>query len=299
MKCVRVEKNRDYTVISNVFLRDNRLSLKAKGMLSMLMSLDKDWDFTIKGFIQLTKEGESSVYNTIRELKELGYCVEKKKRGDNQCFMGSEYVFYESPFSQVTDNQPRRENPDVENPDVENPDVENQGQLNTNNNKILNKRNKENIKRKETDTYFETCWEAYHRKGSKKQARYQWEKLTNEEKQSVMPHIKAYVSSREITFQKDFERYLRDRIFEDVIYSKSGQMVFDPQKGDSNAYMPQQSPTLKWNDYYKCYMYIGFWDGHIADGYSDDERPDGASVTLNNGRGTIVWNKGQKQWIKE
>ena len=64
-------------------------------------------------------------------------------------------------------------------------------------------------------------------------------------------------------------------------------------------YIPLCGGALNWNDYYKCYMYVGFWDGHIADGYSDDERPDGASVTLNNGRGTIVWDKGQKQWIRE
>jgi hypothetical protein len=67
----------------------------------------------------------------------------------------------------------------------------------------------------------------------------------------------------------------------------------------NNEYIPEQSPMLMWNDYYKCYMYTGYWDGHISDGYEDDNRPDGASVTLNNGRGTIVWSNKTKQWIKQ
>lgn len=64
-------------------------------------------------------------------------------------------------------------------------------------------------------------------------------------------------------------------------------------------YTPMCGGALNWNDYYNCYMYVGFWNGKsIADGYTDDTRPDGASITLNNGRGTIVWNSKSKMWIK-
>ena len=57
--------------------------------------------------------------------------------------------------------------------------------------------------------------------------------------------------------------------------------------------------ALSLNDYYRCYMYVGYWDGkHIPDGYDDDTRPDGASVTLNNGRGEIVWSTITKTWNK-
>lgn len=164
---------------------------------------------------------------------------------------------------------------------------------------ITNNKEKDiNISSKK-DELFEECWKAYNRKGSKKQSKAQWAKLSDDEKQSIMPHIKSYTSSREINYQKDFERYLRDKIFNEVIYDKSGQVVFDPQKCITSDYMPQQSPMLNWNEYYNCYMYVGYWDGHIPDGYSDDDRPDGASVTLNNGRGTIVWDRETKQWIKK
>jgi len=64
-------------------------------------------------------------------------------------------------------------------------------------------------------------------------------------------------------------------------------------------YMPQQSPLLCWNEYYKCYMYLGYFAGHISDGYEDETRPNGVKITLNNGRGDIVWDSKTKQWVKQ
>ena len=162
-----------------------------------------------------------------------------------------------------------------------------------------NKEKKENIlkEKKERDDLFEKCWIAYRRKGKKGKALQYWEKLTESERQMVLPHIKAYVLSRELQYQQDFERYLRDKTFMTIVFSKNN-VVYDPTKGDDSSYIPQCGGALNWNDYYKCYMYVGYWDGHISDGYSDDDRPNGASVTLNNGRGTIVWDKETKQWIK-
>lgn len=69
--------------------------------------------------------------------------------------------------------------------------------------------------------------------------------------------------------------------------------------GKDAPYTPLTDGALSWNKYYNCYMYVGYWDGrHIADGYDDDTRPDGASVTLNNGRGVIVWSSETKTWNK-
>ena len=66
----------------------------------------------------------------------------------------------------------------------------------------------------------------------------------------------------------------------------------------SSAYSPICGGALNWNEYYKCYMFTGYWDGHIPDGYTDEKRPNGASVTLNNGRGVVTWNKETKTWNK-
>lgn len=147
------------------------------------------------------------------------------------------------------------------------------------------------------DELFEKCWVEYKRKGSKKKSFEYWKKLTEEEKCKVLPHIKAYVASRDLNFQKDFERYLRDRIFLDIVY-KNNSVIYDPTRNKENEYSPQTSPLIAWNEYYKCYMYLGYFDGHISDGYNDNERPDGASITLNNGRGTIVWNAQALAWDK-
>ena len=69
--------------------------------------------------------------------------------------------------------------------------------------------------------------------------------------------------------------------------------------GKDAPYTPLTDGALSFNEYYNCYMYVGYWDGkHIPDGYDDDTRPDGASVTLNNGRGTITWDSKTKTWNK-
>lgn len=161
--------------------------------------------------------------------------------------------------------------------------------------KCINKEDeKESLSKK--DELFEECWKAYRRKGSKAKAKPYWKKLTEEEKNRVLPHIKAYVSARDISYQKDFERYLRDKIFETVVVNGKD-IVYDPTCGTESEYHPYGNLSLMFNDIHQCYIYIGYYDGTLIDGYTDDERPDGATVMLNNGRGTIVWNKSEKRWI--
>ena len=165
------------------------------------------------------------------------------------------------------------------------------------NNSSISKEKKERDKSlSKKDELFEECWEAYRRKGSKANAKPYWKKLTEEEKNRVLPHIKAYVSVRDIAFQKDFERYLRDKIFETVVVNGKD-IVYDPSQGTESEYHPYGNLSLMFNDIHQCYIYIGYYDGTLIDGYTDDERPDGATVMLNNGRGTIVWSKSEKRWI--
>ena len=156
-----------------------------------------------------------------------------------------------------------------------------------------------------TSELFEECWVAYKRKGSKKKSLDYWKKLTDTEKENVLPHIKAYVSTRDLQFQKDFERYLRDKIFQTVVFSGNN-VVYDPTKlgkGESanDVYMPSGNFSITWDDALKAYLYIGYYsDGFgIADGYTDGNRPDGATIVLNNGRGTIVWSSETRKWIRK
>lgn len=280
-------KNANYTTISNVFLRDKELSLKAKGLLATILSLPENWDFSIKGICATIKEGTTAVYSAINELKEHGYCKVVTYRNEKGMIVGNDYTFYEDPS-------------------MENLNVGNQIQINTNislpNTKDTD--NKEKNKEEETNKeLFEKCWIAYRRKGKKGKSLPYWKKLTESEKQMVLPHIKAYVTSRELQYQQDFERYLRDKTFTTIVFLKN-KVIYDPTRLDkkdkaNEVYMPLTDGALSWNEYYNCYMYVGYWDGkHIPDGYDDDTRPDGASVTLNNGRGTITWDSKTKTWNK-
>lgn len=170
---------------------------------------------------------------------------------------------------------------------------------------IYNNKEKNEIDKsisKSSDELFETCWVAYRRKGKKGKAKSYWNKLTQSEKENVLAHIKPYVSSRELQYQQDFERYLRDKTFLSVVISKNN-IVYDPTKlgkGESatNVYLPSGNFAITWDDNLKAYLYIGFYsDGMMMpDGYDNDNRPDGAKLVLNNGRGTITWNKTTKTW---
>ena len=146
------------------------------------------------------------------------------------------------------------------------------------------------------DELFEECWKAYRRKGHKAIAKPYWNKLSEEEKQRVLPHIKVYVTVRELNFQQDFERYLKDKTYDSIIV-KGNQIVYDPTCETETEYHPYGNLSLMFNDIHQCYIYIGHYDGTLIDGYTDDERPDGATVMLNSGRGIIVWSKSEKRWI--
>lgn len=164
------------------------------------------------------------------------------------------------------------------------------------NNNTTNKEKEIDLSISKKDDFFEQCWKEYKRKGSKAKAKIQWNKLSQEEKDKVITHIKAYVQSRELQYQKDFERYLKDKIFDTLVIANNN-IIYDPTMFNANEYRPTLTSQLFFQNELRTYIYIGFWDGFISDGYNDNNRPNGASIMLNNGRGTIIWNKNNKQWI--
>ena len=93
------------------------------------------------------------------------------------------------------------------------------------------------------DELFEKCWVAYRRKGSKKKAKEYWNKLSGKEKNSVLDHINAYVSSREVSYQKDFERYLRDKTFSTVVF-QNNMVLYDPT-GETDMKNAREEILLK------------------------------------------------------
>ena len=135
MNKVTRKKTSKYTTISNGFLRDNNLSLKAKGFLTVIMALPDDWDFSIKGICSVLKEGKTSVYSAVQELKENRYCKTTPSRDEKGLIIGLDYVFYEEPYKE----EPNKEEPQQDNPHSENRDMDNMPQLNTKDDKENNR----------------------------------------------------------------------------------------------------------------------------------------------------------------
>ena len=101
MGIFRVEKVKDYTTISNYHLRDKNLSLKAKGLLTLILALPEDWNFTIRGLSAICKEGAESIGTALKELEKGGYLVRKRVRGIDGRMSDTEYNFYEEPVRQM------------------------------------------------------------------------------------------------------------------------------------------------------------------------------------------------------
>ena len=136
MAVFRIEKTRDYTVMSNHHLRDKSLSLKAKGLLSLMLSLPEEWDYTTKGLARICKDGVDSICAGVRELEEHGYVIRQRVRNPNGQLGAIEYTILEQPRPPEP-GKPERENPVLDNPEqvspvLEEPEQGNPAQLSTN-----------------------------------------------------------------------------------------------------------------------------------------------------------------------
>ena len=134
MAVFRVERNKGYTVMSNHHLRNKELSLKAKGLLSQMLSLPEDWDYTLAGLSLINREKIDAIREAVRELERAGYIVRSRERDEKGRLRGAEYVIYEQPQTPTLDlptlENPTLDNPTLENPTLEKPTLENPTQLN-------------------------------------------------------------------------------------------------------------------------------------------------------------------------
>lgn len=125
---IRVNRTNNYTVMSKYHLKEKEMSLKAKGLLSLMLSLPDDWDYSIDGLVTLSRDGKDSVMNALIELEKFRYLKRTKLTNEKGQFAGYDYDIYEKPYTE----NPQMEKPCSENPNTENPNTENPTQLNTN-----------------------------------------------------------------------------------------------------------------------------------------------------------------------
>ena len=157
MAVFRVQKTQNYTIMSNHHLRNKALSLKAKGLLSLMLSLPEDWDYTTRGLASICKEGVDGIRATVRELENAGYIIRRRVRDQSGQVRGMEYTVFEQPQEPEPENpvqaKPEREKPVQAKPAQEKPAQENPAQLNTNPQKT--KKSKTDISRTHQSIYPE------------------------------------------------------------------------------------------------------------------------------------------------
>lgn len=320
------EKQTNYTTISNVFLKDKELSIKAKGFLAVVMGLPEKWEFSIKGICSILKEGKTAIYSVIQELKEHKYCKTIDIRNDKGLFVGIDYIFYEEPFT---------DNPQQEYPYSENRNMDNEPQYNkedNSNKERINKRdNKKEIEDKSSITKesidfaeIQKKWKEYNPNlkqprdiGKKrKDAIKNLLKNNNATIEDLYTAFKLIAASsfcqgkNDHKWKASFDWLILDtkgcfnRLFEGVyaFTDREKEMVERVKSGEyynaENEYRPEESGMLIWSDNIKGYICIDmFYEDTVNyDGYTPDDRPDGATVYLNNGRGKVVWSKAEKKW---
>lgn len=121
---IRVDRNSNYTTMANFHLRDKELSLKAKGLMSFMLSLPEDWDYSVMGLVSCLKESRNTVRVTLQELEHRGYLTRNRIRDEHGLLRQTEYILSEQPKSK--------------NPTLDNPTLDNSPQLNTNITNISN-----------------------------------------------------------------------------------------------------------------------------------------------------------------
>lgn len=130
MAVFRVEKDTNYTTMCNYHLRDKNLSLKAKGLLSLFLSLPDEWHYSVKGIVAISKEGKDGINSTLQELERYGYLIRHQTRQSGGKMGETEYVIFEQPQPDMPQSdspyaeKPYADNPDTDKPDADNPDAD-------------------------------------------------------------------------------------------------------------------------------------------------------------------------------
>ena len=134
MAVFRVQKTQNYTIMSNHHLRNKALSLKAKGLLSLMLSLPEDWDYTLAGLSHINRDKIDAIREAVKELEKAGYITRRQGRDEKGKMTAIEYTIYEQPQPPALDcpvlENPTADNPILENPTTDNPTSENPTQLN-------------------------------------------------------------------------------------------------------------------------------------------------------------------------
>lgn len=151
MAVIRVERTRDFTVMSNHHLKNPDLTLKAKGLMSFVLSLPDEWQYSTRGLAAVCKEGVGAIGKALKELETAGYIVRNQLRGSDGRITDTEYIIYEQPQFPPYTASPDIEKPYMDTPYVGFPDTDLAPQINT---KVNKKKEEENTYQSSTHSFF-------------------------------------------------------------------------------------------------------------------------------------------------
>ena len=286
---------RNYQNVPRKLVFDKDLSDRARFVYVFMACKPDDWDFYLKPMAAELGYSIETLRKYINELIANGWLVKGKQENGNGIFGAVEYTL------KANKVLPNTENTEAENfRHGKNPTQHNKDSLHNKENIEIKKDNIE----KEYKEKFKSFVSLYKKMGGKVRGiDTEFNDFTKRHKdwKEILPYLSLAVhretkARQQAKIEKKFfpepkmlQTYLgKQRAWE--LYVTIGEDV------DTNEYNPMCDVSLNWNDYYKCYIYTGYWNGYIPDGYTDENRPNGAMVTLNNGRGTKVWNKEKKIW---
>ena len=147
MSIIRVHKTANFTVMSNTHFKEKKMSLKAKGLLSLMLSLPDDWNYSVSGLVTLSKDGKDSVMSALGELETFGYLERTRTVNERGQFSGIEYNIFEQPQTE----KPLAEKQHEEKPISEKANAENHPQLNTNKLNTYSNKNTNELRTKGSD----------------------------------------------------------------------------------------------------------------------------------------------------
>lgn len=215
---------RNFQNIPRELIFDSSLSDRARFVFCFMVSKPDDWQFFLEPMAKEIGYSVETLRKYIKELVESGWIVKGEQERDKGVFGATSYTLRANKKSCT-----------------ENTDTENfrHGKNPTQQNRDIIQKREDKKERNDYPDYFEEAYVAYRRKGNKANAYKMWLKLTDDEKKKVAIHIPHYVSTREVQYQKDFERYLRDKVFENVVYLRD-KVVFDPYAIESAIPQPTE-----------------------------------------------------------
>lgn len=215
---------RNFQNIPRELIFDSSLSDRARFVFCFMVSKPDDWQFFLEPMAKEIGYSVETLRKYIKELVESGWIVKGEQEREKGVFGATSYTLRANKKSCT-----------------ENTDTENfrHGKNPTQQNRDIIQKIEDKKKRNEYTDDFEEAYVNYRRKGNKANAYKMWLKLTDDEKMKVATHIPHYVSTREVQYQKDFERYLRDKVFENVVYLRD-KVVFDPYAIESATSQPTE-----------------------------------------------------------